>query len=209
MIDRRALLGIAAAGGLLLAQPGLASVADAPQPGSPAPDFSVADSSGRTVTLDQFAGKTVVLEWTNDGCPFVRKHYGAGNMQALQKKWTDAGVVWLSVVSSAPGTQGHVDGAGADALTRERGAAPSAVLLDPDGTMGRAYGAKTTPHMFVINEAGTVVYAGAIDDTPSANPADIATARNYVDGALSDLAAGRSVAVQSSRPYGCSVKYRS
>ena len=179
----------------------------APQVGQPAPPFAIADTAGKTWNLADLKGKTVILEWTNDGCPYVRKHYGGGNMQALQREATAAGKVWLTVISSAPGNQGHVTAAAADQLTAERKAAPSAVLLDPTGTMGRAYGAKTTPHLFVIDPAGTLVYMGAIDDRPSSDPADIPGARNYVRAALADLDAGRPLADAVTRPYGCSVKY--
>lgn len=174
---------------------------------SPAPDFSVKDASGNVRSLAQFRGQTLVLEWTNHDCPFVRKHYGSGSMQALQREAVEAGVAWVSVISSGPGQQGHVTGAQAQALTAQRKAAPSAVLLDPTGVMGRAYGAKTTPHMFVVNAQGILVYQGGIDDQPTSNPADLAKAKNYVRAALADVAAGRSVAIATSTPYGCSVKY--
>lgn len=174
---------------------------------APAPDFSVKDASGKVRSLAQFRGQTLVLEWTNHDCPFVRKHYGSGSMQALQREAAEAGVAWLSVISSGPGQQGHVTGAQAQALTEQRKAAPSAVVLDPMGVMGRAYGAKTTPHMFVINAQGILVYQGGIDDQPTSNPADLAKAKNYVRAALADVAAGRSVAIATSTPYGCSVKY--
>ncbi|MGI9387577.1 MAG: redoxin domain-containing protein, partial [Methyloligellaceae bacterium] len=146
------------------------AVAD-PVIGKPAPVFTGTDSNGKKVSLQDFRGKTVILEWTNHDCPFVRKHYGSGNMQALQKKATGGDVVWLSVISSAPGRQGHVSPVRANELTTARKASPSAVLLDPDGTIGRAYEATATPHMFVIDTQGTLVYKGAIDDKPSANPA--------------------------------------
>ena len=174
--------------------------------GQPAPAFSAVDTQGQARSLDQYKGKWVVLEWTNHECPFVKKHYG-GNMQSLQKAYTARGVAWLTIISSAPGKQGHVSPAQADQLTRERGASPSAVLLDPDGKVGRAYGAKTTPHMFVVDPSGKLVYAGAIDDTPSTDPADIATARNYVSAALDAALAGKPVPTAASTPYGCSVKY--
>ena len=175
--------------------------------GQAAPAFSAADTQGRSHALDQYKGRWVVLEWTNHECPFVKKHYGSGNMQKLQKAYTAKGVVWLSVISSAPGKQGYVTPAQADQLTKERAAAPSAVLLDPEGKMGRAYGAKTTPHMYVIDPAGKLVYAGAIDDTPSTDPADIPAARNYLSAALDAALAGKPIAVATSTPYGCSVKY--
>ncbi|HUL77994.1 MAG TPA: thioredoxin family protein [Vicinamibacteria bacterium] len=175
--------------------------------GQPAPPFSLVDSDGRTRSLADFAGKVVVLEWWNYECPFVGKHYGSGNMQKLQREWTAKGVVWLTVSSSAAGKQGHVDGAKANALMKERSGAPTAVLLDHDGKVGRAYGAKTTPHMFVIDPAGRLVYAGGIDDKPSTDRADISTARNYVVAALTEVLAGKPVTTPSSQPYGCGVKY--
>lgn len=175
--------------------------------GRPAPNFSLADSNGRTVSLADFRGRTVVLEWNNPGCPFVRKHYGSGNMQRTQAAAARDNVVWLSINSGGPGQQGHMNGAQANAFVAGAGAHPAAYLLDPRGTVGRAYGARTTPHMYVINPAGTLVYAGAIDDRPTADPEDVNGARNHVLEAISDLRAGRPVAVPTSRPYGCSVKY--
>ena len=181
----------------------------APKVGAPAPEFTGTDSTGKTVKLSDFKGKTVVLEWTNHGCPYVKKHYGSGNMQKLQKTTTGDGVVWLSVVSSAPGRQGHVDGKAADKLTQSRGAKPTAVLLDPKGKIGKLYGARATPHMFVIDKGGTLAYMGAIDDKPSANPADVKSAINYVTKALGQIAAGKAVDPAVTRAYGCSVKYGS
>lgn len=175
--------------------------------GKPAPAFTATDSLGQTVRLDAYRGKTVVLEWTNDGCPYVQKHYGAGNMQALQKKLTTEGIVWLTVISSAPGTQGFVSGLEADELTRTRGAAPTAVLLDPKGTVARLYDARTTPHMFIVTPDGTLAYKGAIDDKPTTRHEDIKTAVNYVTSALAQLAAGKPVDPAVTRSYGCSVKY--
>jgi peroxiredoxin len=172
-----------------------------------APGFSVADSKGLTQTLDQHRGKWVVLEWHNQGCPYVRKHYEGGNMQRLQAEWTKKGVVWLTVISSAPGQQGHVSGADADAYVAKMKASPTAVLLDEAGAVGRAFEAKTTPHMFVIDPRGTLVYNGALDDTPTATPGDFATAKNYVAAALTDGMAGRTITAQTSRPYGCGIKY--
>ncbi|MFP5307458.1 MAG: redoxin domain-containing protein [Gammaproteobacteria bacterium] len=183
------------------------TAAATPSVGEPAPSFSTTDSTGKTVALGDFAGKYVVLEWTNDGCPFVQKHYSSGNMQALQKDTTDDGAVWLSVISSAPGKQGHVDGAGADALTRSRDAHPTHVLLDENGDVGRLYGAKTTPHMFIVDPKGTLVYAGDIDSIPSADPADIPKAKPYVKLALAEAMAGKPVSEAVTKPYGCSVKY--
>lgn len=178
-----------------------------PEIGKPAPAFTAVDSNGKSHALADFKGKTVVLEWTNDGCPYVKKHYGAGNMQKIQKDLTGEGVVWLSVISSAPGKQGHVDGKGANALTASRGAAPTAVLLDPTGKVGRAYEAQTTPHMYVIDAKGTLRYMGAIDDQPNTDAATIKGARNYVREAVAALKAGKPVEVTATDPYGCSVKY--
>jgi peroxiredoxin len=177
--------------------------------GAAAPAFTLTDSNGRSLSLADFKGKTVVLEWTNHDCPYVGKHYRGNNMQALQKKWTKQGVVWLSVISSAPGLQGHVSPQQANKLTADRGAAPSAVLFDPTGEVGRAYGARTTPHMYVINGEGGLVYMGGIDDQPSARIEDLKGARNFVDEALSEVAQGKPVSAAASRAYGCSIKYAS
>lgn len=177
------------------------------QTGAKAPAFQVIDSNGKQRHLSEFAGKTLVLEWTNADCPFVQKFYGAGAMQALQKQAAADGVVWLSVISSAPGKQGYVSGAGANTLTADRKAAPAAVLLDASGAMGKAYGAKTTPHMYVIDKKGDLVYQGGIDDKPTPDPTSLKSATNYVTAALSDIKAGKAVAVTTSKPYGCSVKY--
>lgn len=180
---------------------------DALQPGQPAPGFTATDSSGKVVALSALKGKTVVLEWTNDGCPYVGKHYNSGTMQKLQADATDKGVVWLTVISSAPGTQGYVSGLEADKLTADRNAKPTAVLLDPKGSLGRLYGAATTPHMYVIDGAGTLRYQGGIDDKPSASPASLQGARPFAREAIDAVQAGKPVAVASSRPYGCSIKY--
>ncbi|MBU6156247.1 MAG: redoxin domain-containing protein [Alphaproteobacteria bacterium] len=179
----------------------------APEIGKPAPAFTAVDSNGKSHALADFKGKTVILEWTNDGCPYVKKHYNAGNMQKIQKDLTADGAVWLSVISSAPGKQGHVDGKGANDLTKSRNAAPTAVLLDPKGTIGRAYEAQTTPHMYVIDGKGVLRYMGAIDDKPSTDAATIAGARNYVREAVAAVKAGKPVEVAATDPYGCSVKY--
>ncbi len=197
---------IAAVGalGALLATP----VDAAPTIGAPAPAFIASDSNGKPIALGDFAGKTVVLEWTNDGCPYVQKHYSSGNMQALQAEAAKEGVVWLSVISSAPGTQGYVDGVKANALTASRNAKPARVILDPDGKVGRAYQAKTTPHMYVIDPKGKLAYMGGIDDKRSTDVKDIPASKNYVRAALADLKAGRAVAVAEATPYGCSVKYK-
>ncbi|MDP3858637.1 MAG: thioredoxin family protein [Stagnimonas sp.] len=175
--------------------------------GEPAPAFSLPGDDGKTHALADYQGKTVVLEWTNDGCPFVKKHYGSGNMQSLQKTYTGKGVVWLSMISSAPGKQGHVDAAGAAALSKARGAAPTEVLLDDQGTVGRLYEAKTTPHLYVIDSSGKLVYAGGIDSVASADADDIPTATPYVKNALDEVLAGKAVTVASTKPYGCSIKY--
>jgi peroxiredoxin len=180
-----------------------------PRVGQPAPTFSAVDSNGKAVKLDQYRGKTVVLEWTNDGCPYVRKHYGAGNMQALQKKWTGEGIVWLSVISSPPGEQGYATGAEANKLSTERNATPSAVLLDPKQQVAKLYGARVTPHMYVITPDGMLAYMGAIDDKPTSRASDIQGAKNYLDNALSELKAGKPVSTPATRAYGCTVKYTS
>lgn len=173
----------------------------------PAPDFALKDATGQTQSLAQQRGKVVVLEWFNPQCPFVQKHYRSGNMQRLQHEAAGQGVVWWSVNSSAPGNEGHLDPEHAKQVLAEFEASPSALLLDEDGTVGRRYGAKTTPHMFVINAAGVLVYAGAIDDIRSVDPADVDRATNYVRQALGETAEGKSVSVAETKPYGCSVKY--
>ena len=178
-------------------------------PGDKAPDFVGRDHNGNTVKLADFKGKTVVLEWTNHDCPYVRKHYGGNAMQALQKKWTAQGVTWLTLISSEPGSQGYVQGAEANKLTADRGAAPTAVLLDPKGDVGRAYGAQTTPHMYVITGDGTLVYMGGIDDKATTRLEDLKTAKNFVDLALGEVVQGKPVSVTTSRPYGCTIKYSS
>ena len=183
------------------------SAVAAPRVGEPAPDFTGVDTQGKTHRLADYRGKTVVLEWTNHDCPYVRKHYGAGNLQEQQREAAAQGVIWLSVISSAPGEQGHVSRAAADDLTRSRKAAPHAVLLDPEGRIGRAYEAKTTPHMFIIDEAGKLVYMGGIDSLATADPADIPKATQYVRVALKERAAGQPISAPVTRPYGCSVKY--
>jgi peroxiredoxin len=184
-----------------------APVSAAPTVGQPAPDFRLSDVNGRAVTLSDYRGKTVVLEWNNPGCPFVQKHYGSGNMQRAQAAAARDGVVWLTINSGAPGKQGHMDGAAAKALLAKANSKPTAYLLDPKGVVGRTYDAKTTPHMYVVDAKGTLVYAGGIDDKPTANPADIPAARNHVLAALGEIKGGKPVSVATSRPYGCSVKY--
>jgi len=177
-------------------------------PGKPAPDFSEVDASGATQALSDYKGEWLVVEWFNKDCPFVRKHYGSGNMQALQAKYTDKKVKWISVISSAEGRQGYLEAAEALAVAQDNQSSISApYLLDTDGSMGRAFGAKTTPHMFVINPEGKVVYAGGIDDNSSANPAVISTSKNYVSAALDEGLSGKPITIASARAYGCSVKY--
>jgi peroxiredoxin len=178
-----------------------------PEIGKPAPAFTAVDSNGKSHALSDFKGKTVILEWTNDGCPYVKKHYGAGNMQKIQKDLTAEGAVWLSIISSAPGKQGHVDGKGANALVASQGSAPTAVLLDPAGKVGKLYEAQTTPHMYVIDGKGTLRYMGAIDDQPNTDTSTIAKARNYVREAFAAVKAGKPVEATATDPYGCSVKY--
>lgn len=192
---------------LILAACMATGLAHAAGPGEPAPDFTLLDSQGVQRSLSDFAGKTVVLEWTNHQCPFVRKHYGAGNLQAQQRAAVDQGVVWLIINSSAPGKQGHVEAAEANRIQAEWNAHQTHYLLDPEGKVGRLYEAKTTPHMFVIDPAGVLRYNGAIDSIPSADPDDIAEATQYVPQVLAELAAGKPVSVSLTQPYGCSVKY--
>ena len=183
------------------------NLAHAAKVGAPAPEFSARDSQGKTDSLSEYRGKFVVLEWTNRDCSYTRKQYESGNMQRLQKEWTAKGVVWLSVLSSAPGQQGYLTAAEENANLAKQGAHPTAVLLDPTGALGHEYGAKTTPHMFVIDPKGTLVYEGAIDSKPTADPSDIAGAENYVSEALTEAMAGKAIANSYTRPYGCSVKY--
>lgn len=175
--------------------------------GAMAPDFTVTDMDGKSHKLSDFRGKFVILEWTNHGCPFVGKHYGSGNMQALQKQWTDKGVVWLSVISSAPGQAGHSSPEKAKADYKAKGSHATTVILDETGVLGKAYGAATTPHMFVIDPKGSLIYNGGIDDKPSTDQADVKTARNFITAALTEAMAGKAVSVPTSQPYGCNVKY--
>jgi AhpC/TSA family len=214
LICRRTLLANAVLGGAgLLALIASAPVAADPgaqaRIGAPAPNFTLTDSNGKAISLADFKGKTVVLEWTNHECPYVRKHYGGNNMQALQKKWTGQGIVWLTLISSQPGAQGFVHGLEANKLTQERGAAPTAVLLDPRGGVGRSYAAQVTPHMYVITGDGTLAYMGGIDDKPTTRLEDLKTAKNFVDAALSEVVAGKGVSIKTSRAYGCTIKYSS
>jgi peroxiredoxin len=185
----------------------LAVPAAAAQVGQPAPNFKLNDADGRTVSLADYKGKTVVLEWHNPGCPYVRKHYDSGNMQKTQAAARNAGTVWLTINSGAPGKQGHMSGPEAKALAAKEKARSTAYLLDPKGVVGKGYQAKTTPHMYIVDQAGTLVYAGGIDDKPTADKADIASARNHVLAALAEIQAGKPVSVATSRPYGCTVKY--
>jgi peroxiredoxin len=175
--------------------------------GAMAPEFTAKDMNGKSHKLSDFKGKFVVLEWLNYGCPFVGKQYGSGNMQALQKEWTGKGVVWLSVISSAPGEQGHSANDKAKADYKSKGSNATTVLLDENGVVGKAYGAATTPHMFIINPNGNLIYNGAIDDKPTTDLADVKTAKNYVSAALAEAMAGRTVTMATSQPYGCNVKY--
>ena len=176
-------------------------------PGSPAPDFKGTDSNGVQHSLSEYRGKYVVLEWANKGCPYDQKHYLSGSMENLQKEWTAKGVIWLSVISSAPGQQGYVTPAEENAYIKSMHVTSTAVLLDPTGAIGRLYEAKTTPHMFVIDPTGKLIYQGAIDNKPTTDQADLKDARNYLNDALNAAMAGKPVAVESTRPYGCSVKY--
>ncbi|HXW17486.1 MAG TPA: redoxin domain-containing protein [Candidatus Acidoferrales bacterium] len=183
------------------------SAAWAARVGEPAPAFSASDSNGKSHSLAEYRGKFVVLEWTNRGCPYTQKHYNSGNMQRLQKEWTGRGVIWLTVLSSAPGKQGYLTASDENAYVKQVNASPTAVLLDPTGALGHLYDAKTSPHMFIISPEGTLIYDGAIDDRPTTDTADVNGAKNYVSLALSEAMAGKPVSVATSRPYGCSVKY--
>lgn len=178
--------------------------------GSQVSDMTVTDSNGKTHNLSDFKGKNIVLEWTNDGCPYVKKHYATNNMQNLQKSATaDGDTVWLTVISSAPGKQGYVSGEEANKIVEKFDAAPTAVILDPEGVKGKAFGAQTTPHMYIIDADQTLVYQGAIDDNRSANHATVKGAKNYVAAALAEVKAGQPVSVAETKAYGCSVKYKS
>ena len=187
---------------------GLVASAFAVKVGDPAPNFTGVDSNGKQQTLSAYKGKFVVLEWHNQGCPYTRKHYESGNMQRLQKEWTGKGVVWLTVISSAPGTQGFVTPSQENEYLQKMNAAPTAVIMDPGGSLGHLYSAKTTPHMFIIDPQGTLIYNGAIDDHPTADQGDIASSKNYVSTALSEAMSGKPVTDSATRPYGCSVKYK-
>jgi peroxiredoxin len=182
--------------------------ADSPAVGTNAPDFSLTDSKGKTQSVSQYKGKYVVLEWFNPECPFVKKHYGSGNMQKLQEEFTGKGVVWLTLDSNAPGLEGNLTAEQANAKMTEWKTKQSALVLDPDGKAGRSYGAKNTPHMFVINPEGKIVYEGAIDSKATPNPSDIANSTNYVKVALEESMGGKTVSNANTKPYGCSVKYK-
>lgn len=184
-----------------------ALVAASPEIGKPAPDFTLKSCEGKEHRLSDFRGQVVVLEWVNHGCPFVKKHYETGNMQRLQKEAKAKGVAWLAICSSAPGKEGHMSAEEAQQMCEKVGFAGTAYLLDEDGKVGRLYGAKRTPEMFVINPEGILVYKGAIDDKPSANKADVEGAKNYVAAALEEVLAGKPVTLAETKAYGCSVKY--
>lgn len=192
---------------LALVAAGIPAAFAQPVIGQPAPQFTLKDTSGKEHSLSDFKGKVVVLEWVNHGCPFVKKHYGAKNMQKLQKAATEKGAVWLSICSSAPGKQGHMSAEEAAAMTADVGSSATAYLLDEDGKAGKAYNARTTPEMFVIDSNGVLQYMGAIDDKPSADAADIEGAVNHVEKALEEVFAGKPVTTATTKPYGCSVKY--
>jgi peroxiredoxin len=180
-----------------------------PPVGSAAPDFSLPDANGKTHSVSHYKGKYVVLEWFNPECPFVKKHYGSDNMQKLQEQYTSKGVVWLTIDSNAPGTEGSITAEQAQKIAASWKTHETALLLDPDGKAGRAYGAKNTPHMVIINPDGKIAYEGAIDSKASPNPADIPSSTNYVKAALDESLAGKAVSTPQTKPYGCSVKYKS
>lgn len=184
------------------------SAAWAARVGDRAPDFSATDTAGKAHKLSEYKGKFVVLEWTNRGCPYTQKQYNSGNMQRLQREWTGRGAIWLTVISSAPGEQGYATGPEEDEYVKQVNASPTAALLDPTGALGHLYDAKTTPHMFIINPQGILIYNGAIDDKPTTDLADINGAKNYVSMALNEAVSGKPVSNPTTRPYGCSVKYR-
>jgi peroxiredoxin len=179
----------------------------APKVGDPAPDFTATASDGKTYHLADLRGKFVVLEWHNNGCPYTRKHYESGNMQRLQKEWTGKGVMWFTVISSAPGAQGYMTADAENSYMAKMNATPTAALLDPSGDLGHLFDAKTTPQIIIINPRGTVIYDGAIDDHPTPDPSDIPNSKNYVNAALEEALSGKAVDTPTSRPYGCSVKY--
>lgn len=207
-VSRRSLmLGLTAGGAAIALAPAAAFATRSPDLGKPAPLFTAVDSNGKSWSLADLKGKVVVLETTNHDCPYVRKHYNSQNMQTQQREAAAKGVVWLTVASSATGEQGHVTAPQANDLTKSRDAAPAAVLLDPQSKIARAYGATVTPHMYVIDAKGMLVYKGGIDSIPSSNVADIPKAKQYVRVALDEVAAGKPVAEASTMAYGCSLKY--
>jgi len=181
---------------------------DAPPVGSAAPDFSLTDAKGKTHSLSQYKGKYVVLEWFNPECPFVKKHYGSGNMQKLQEEYTGKGITWLTIDSNAPGSEGNLTADAASKVMTGWKTRQTAFLLDPEGKAGRAYGAKNTPNMVVINPEGKIVYEGAIDSKATPNPADIPSSTNYIKVALDESLAGKPITTSTTKPYGCSVKYK-
>jgi peroxiredoxin len=193
--------------GTLSAQAASESFESAAVCGKPAPEFTLTDSNGKSKKLSDYKGKYVVLEWFNQGCPFVKKHYDSGNMQSLQKEYTKKGVVWLSICSSSEGKQGYYTGAEHNAMFKEKQASPTAILIDSDGKVGHLYGAKSTPDMYVIDPKGVLVYSGAIDDKADTDQASLSGARNYVKEVLDQSLAGKPVTVAATRSYGCSVKY--
>jgi len=201
MLLRRTVLALAACFAV--------SAQAAPAVGQSAPDFTLKDASGKTVKLSDYRGKHVVLEWTNPGCPYVRKHYDSGNMPATQKEAVDKGVVWLSINSTEKSSWEYMEPTKLVAWQKERKAQPSAVLQDEEGTTGKAYGARTTPHMYIVDPQGRLIYAGGIDSIPSSNPEDIKKAVNYVRQGLNEALAGKPLSAASTRPYGCSIKYKS
>lgn len=200
-------LALLVTGGCVAESAGQSSPYPAPAIGKAAPEFKAVDTYGKAHSLSQYRGKWVVLEWVNYDCPYVRKHYDNHVMQALQKKYAGKGVVWLSVVSSKPGKQGHYPNDELNALMKEKGAAPHALLVDSSGTVGHMYDARTTPHMFVINPDGILLYMGGIDDRPTTRASSLEGARPHVDIALQEAMAGKPVSVPTTQPYGCSVKY--
>ena len=192
---------------LAIATLALATAAFAVKPGDLAPDFHGTDSNGKTQSLSQYRGKYVVLEWANRGCPYEQKHYLSGNMESLQKQWTEKGVVWLSILSDPPGAQGYVTPAEENDYLKTMHASPTAALLDPKGAIGHLFDARTTPHMFVIDPNGKIIYQGAIDNQPTPDQASLKVADNYINDALNAALAGKPVAVAVTKPYGCAVHY--
>ncbi len=199
---------LATAAALALAVAARPALAAGPDLGQPAPDFAATDTNGKPVKLSDFRGKLVVLEWSNHQCPYVRKHYGAGNMQKTQETARALGVTWITIISSAPGEQGHVDAAEANKIAAERSAKPHHIVLDPKGQIGRLYAARVTPHMFIVGTDGKLLYKGAIDSIRSARQSDIAEAKNYVTAALGEIKAGKPVADADTIAYGCTIHYK-